>query len=110
MLARTWHLLPVTLWCLILLCTFSCGSKGEYAGLYKSQVAESTRQPEIELKEDGEGIWRIEDNEESFTWYVKGGEIRLNTKQGGVIVAKIKDNTLEIVLPGRKKMSLKKVD
>jgi len=60
------------------------------------------------LKENGEGVWRVEDEEESFSWYVKGDEIRLNTKLGGVIVGEIQDDTLKITLPGGNKMSFKK--
>ena len=98
--------------CVLLIFTFSCGSKDRYAGLYKAQENESQKPSEtyIELKENGEGVWRMEDEEDSFSWYVKGDEIRLNTKAGGIIVAKIQDDTLEIVLPGQKKMSFKKVE
>jgi len=102
----------LALLCVLLISTFSCGLKDRYAGLYKAQENESQKHSEtyIELKENGEGVWRMEDEEDSFSWYVKGDEIRLNTKAGGIIVAKIQDDTLEIVLPGQKKMSFKKVE
>ncbi|UCE33106.1 MAG: hypothetical protein JSV40_07625 [Deltaproteobacteria bacterium] len=51
----------------------------------------------------------MKDEENSFSWYVKGSEIRMNTKAGGIIVAKIQNDTLEITLPAGKKMSFKKV-
>ncbi len=102
---------PNPLWlalvCLLLLFSFSCGSKARYAGLYKAQESESY----IELKENGEGVWRVKDNEDSFSWYVKGDEIRLNTKAGGIIVANIQeDDTLEVTLPGGRKMSFKRIE
>lgn len=78
--------------------------------MYKAQGEESTKDSEIyiELKEDGEGAWRVLDDEVSFTWYLKGDELRLNTKLGGVIVGKIQDDTIEITLPGARTMSFKK--
>jgi len=96
---------------LLLIFALSCGSKARYAGLYKAQENESQKPSEtyIELKENGEGVWRVEDEEDSFSWYIKGDEIRLNTKAGGIIVAKIRNDTLEITLPAGKKMSFKKV-
>ncbi len=103
------HVGPALL-CLLLVFTFSCSSKAEYAGLYKAQETESKKHYEIELNENGDGIWRVEDNEDTFSWYVKGDEIRLNTKAGGVIVAKIQNNTLKIRLPGREKLSFRKVE
>jgi hypothetical protein len=105
---RLW---PVLL-CLLFISTFSCGERERYAGRYSAQGEELPKYAEtyIELKENGEGVWRVEDEEDSFSWYVKGDEIRLNTKAGGIIVAKILDDTLEIVLPGQKKMSFKKVE
>ena len=96
--------------CILLVVAFSCSSKAEYAGIYKTEEAEEEMRSELELKDDGEGYWRVRDNEESFSWYPKGDEIRLNTKKGGVIVAKIQGDVLEITLSGGKKFSFKKID
>ena len=32
-------------------------------------------------------------------WYVKHGELRINTKEGGVIVGKIEKHTIQMTLP-----------
>ena len=47
--------------------------------------------------------------EVTFAWYIKRGELRVNTKGGGVIVGKIDKDTIQITLPGSKIMSFKKV-
>ncbi|MBW2091670.1 MAG: hypothetical protein JRI34_06045 [Deltaproteobacteria bacterium] len=109
---RYWRLLWPALLCLLLIFVFSCGSRAKYAGVYKAQdpVTQKESKTYIELKENGEGAWRVEDDEDSFSWYIKGGEIRLNTKLGGVLVGKMKDDTLEIALPGGKKIFFKKVE
>ena len=100
----------IVLFCLLLIFIFSCSQRSDYAGLYKTQETESKGQSELELNENGEGILRVGDEEESFSWYVKHGTIRLNTKQGGVIVAEIKDDTLKATFPGGRKLSFKKVN
>ncbi|MGD2127342.1 MAG: hypothetical protein PVG99_14775 [Desulfobacteraceae bacterium] len=98
--------------CVLLTLHISCTSKEKYAGTYKAEGAETAGQAEtyIELKENGEGAWRTGDEEVSFTWYLKGGELRLNTKEGGVIVGQIQDGTFQITLPGAMRMSFKKVE
>jgi len=103
------NILRTVLLCVLLIFFLSsCTSKAEFAGIYKTDAAAS-KQSELELKEDGEGIWRVGDNAETFSWYVKGDEIRLNTKKGGVIVAKIHGDTLKIALTPGKVLSFEKV-
>jgi len=87
----------------------SCTPKTEFAGIYRTNTAASEKQSELELKEDGEGIWRVGEDAETFSWHIKGGESRLNTKKGGVIVAKVLENALEIELAPGKKLTFKKV-
>ena len=52
--------------------------------------------------EKGKAIWRIPDNEVSFRWDIKGKEIWLSTKSGGIIIGKIQGDTIEVKLPGAK--------
>ena len=81
---------------------FSCAQKDNYTGTYVPPEALSEHtETSIELKENGIGIWRIRNDEVSFRWDVRGEEIRLHTKSGGIIVGKIQGNTLEIVLQDR---------
>jgi hypothetical protein len=87
-----------------------CASEERFTGTYEAEDSGSSSGAEttLELKENGEGTWRVDDDEVSFSWYVKGDELRFNTKNGGVIVGKIHGDTVEVVLPGDRNMSFKK--
>lgn len=80
-----------------------CGPGERYAGLYLSSAEGSSPQGEIaiELKENGEGIWRTGDHEVTLRWSARGKEVRLHTKEGGIIMGKMKGDTLELTLPKR---------
>jgi hypothetical protein len=95
---------------LVFLFTLSCTSREHYAGTYSSGAPGPPKQPEvvIELKEDGQGLWRTLDQEVSFRWSVRENEIRLHTRDGGIIIGKITGSSLEITLPGRRTVSCKK--
>jgi hypothetical protein len=85
-----------------------CGPGERYAGLYAATGGGGPQQGEtaIELKENGEGIWRTGDHEVSLRWSARGKEVRLHTKEGGIIMGKMKGNTLELILPGERVLSL----
>jgi hypothetical protein len=101
-------LLPL---CLLLVLMGSCESKDKYAGVYKAEAKETPKQAEItvELKANGDGLWRVGDEEVAFSWDIKGGELRVNTKGGGVIIGKIKKDTLQMTLPNMKTLTFKKM-
>jgi len=86
-----------------LIFTWSCESKDKYAGKYMAVDKEAPKQEEIylELKPNGEGLWVVGDKDVSFSWYIKGGDLRVNTKEGGVLVGKIEGSTIKITLPAR---------
>lgn len=105
----------VRLWlcvlCLLLFFIVSCESKDGAIGTYQAAPGDSPKKAEIvmELKANGNGIWRVDDEEVSFAWYVKDGELRVNTKGGGVIIGTMEKDTIHISLPGTKSMAFKKV-
>jgi NOL1/NOP2/fmu family ribosome biogenesis protein len=105
------YLLLMALLCGALLWTLACDSREKVAGTYKAEGAISPKQGEvsIELKEDGEGAWRKGDEEVPLSWYMKGGELRLNTKGGGVLVGKLHGEEIRMTLPGGKILSFRKV-
>jgi len=96
--------------CLLLVLFTSCGSKDQVIGTYKAEAGDSPRQAEIviELKANGAGIWRVSDEEITFAWDLKGKELRVYTKGGGVIVGAVENDTIRISLPGTKIMSFKR--
>jgi len=96
---------------LLLFLMLSCGSRVQSVGTYVSDAADSPRQSEttLELKDSGAGLWKVGDDEVNFSWFMKGDELRVHTKSGGVIVGSIQNNVIRISLPGSKEMSFKKV-
>lgn len=102
-------LLPALL-CLVLTFALSCDRADRYAGMYIAEGAETSEEPEtcIELKNSGQGVWRVLDDEASFRWDVRDNQIRLHTKPGGVIIGKIRGDTLEVALPSRDTRYFKK--
>lgn len=95
--------------CLVMILALGCESKDKYAGVYKAQDPAKQTEIVVELKANGDGLWRVGTEEVTFAWYIKRGELRVNTKGGGVIVGKIDKDTIQITLPGSKTMSFKKV-
>ncbi len=90
----------------------SCQSKNRYVGVYKS---DGQRQIVLELKENGYGTWRMGPDkakngmaEVPFVWYIKRGDLRINTKEGGVIVGKIGRDAIRITLPGLDELTFRK--
>ena len=109
---KTAHLSVVfyVLLCGVLPFVLSCESREKVAGTYKAEEGVSPAEKEVilELKENGEGTWRRGNDEVSFSWYLEAGELRLNTKGGGVLVGRRQEDTIRISLPGGKTVSFRK--
>jgi hypothetical protein len=113
------------LWCITAFCILaaflvSCESRDRYVGIYEAQ-AQGARQGTVvlDLKANGDGAWGVTapgkkdspptgEGEVPFTWYIKRGELRINTKAGGVIVGKINGDTITMTLPGARTLTFKK--
>jgi hypothetical protein len=96
---------------LILILVASCGAKDQLVGSYRAEEKDLSGQVEtmIELKPNGEGTWKSGSEEIPFSWYLKGPELRINTKEGGVIVGGLEKDTIHMTLPGDKKMTFRKI-
>ena len=107
---KRWNYLYPVVICSALIFCFSCGPKERYEGIYQAQDGAPSKYSEsqLELMEEGRAIWRVQDDEVSFRWQVKGSEIWLSAKAGGIIIGNIHDDTIEITLPGTKIMVFKK--
>jgi hypothetical protein len=88
-----------------------CGPSTAQVGTYTAEIKDSPRHNEttLELKETGVGVWRVGDDEVTFSWYVKGNELRLNTRNGGVIVGSLVKGVIHVSLPGSQELFFKKV-
>lgn len=106
-------LLHISIWiaCLFLMGGWGCNSKDRYIGTYQSVKSgpEAKSATVIELNQNGEGLWKRLDEEVPFSWYIKGEEIRINTKDGGIMVGKLKKNEIIMILPGEEEMTFKKI-
>jgi hypothetical protein len=96
----------VSVLCVLLALCLSCESKDKYAGTYQSK--DRPEEVRLELKANGEGLWISGNQEAPFSWYLKSGELRINTKEGGVIVGHIEGNTIKVNIPGKKEMTFQK--
>lgn len=101
-------------WSLMALALFlgACAKEEEVLGIYRPVPGSP---PEytyvtVELKKGGEGVRRVQGGEDhAFNWVVKGKEIRIHTRAGGVIVARPRGDLIEVTFPGRQVVYFKKV-
>ncbi|MGO9020558.1 MAG: hypothetical protein ACLQVJ_19635 [Syntrophobacteraceae bacterium] len=102
----------LVLFCLLLLSAASgCGQGTQHVGTYIAEIKDSPHRSEatLELKESGIGVWKVGDDEITFAWLVRDNELRLNTKNGGVIVGSLDNQIIRVTLPGSKELFFKKV-
>ena len=94
-----------------LLLAMSCQDRGRLSGRYAAGGDENQDSLTIslELMANGQGSWSIEEDNVSFKWELRKGEIWLHTKSGGVIVGKIVGETIKITLPALGEYDFKKV-
>jgi hypothetical protein len=101
------------LWVVGLLVTggLGCNSKEAYIGTY--QAIDSSGLPEggirIELMKNGKGVWKRGDEEVPFSWYIKKDEIRINTKDGGIMIGHFKRKGITMNMPGDVEITFQKL-
>jgi hypothetical protein len=94
----------------------SCESRDRYAGVYQAERSAKQETIILELRGNGDGLWKVASDEAKgtfvevpFSWYIKRGDLRINTKAGGVIVGKIGKDTIQLTLPGFKMLTFRKI-
>ncbi|MGA3084754.1 MAG: hypothetical protein ABSE95_08145 [Thermodesulfobacteriota bacterium] len=90
----------------------ACSKEKEILGTYQAVPDSPPRFAGllVELKKGGEGIRRIKNGEAlAFQWVIKGGEIRIHTRYGGIIVARPKGDLYEVIFPGPQIVYFKKI-
>lgn len=86
----------------------ACSSKDDYIGIYTSVEGTGPTKKEnvIVLMESGQGTWKCcseeSENEVSFSWAIKGKELRIYTKGGGVMTGELMKHSFVMQLPERK--------
>ncbi len=105
----TFLLIAVIMSCLVF--TLSCGERDKWAGKYGSTVSKTQESPAIflELMPNGNGSWATEEDSASFKWEIRGNEVWLRTKSGGIIVGNIKGDSIEVNLPGMDARHFKRI-
>lgn len=94
---------------LIVIGLSACPPPERYEGTYVEVESENSNHPAIvELKDGSEGIYQNQEQEVSFRWSVKGREIRFHTKEGGIVLGEINNDTLTVTLPTGRVMTFKK--
>jgi hypothetical protein len=104
-------LLPVLFCLLFLTAAAGCGPGTQHVGTYIAEIKDSPHRSEttLELKETGTGVWKVGDDEVTFSWYVKGNELRFHTNKGGVIVGSLDNQIIHVTLPGSGELFFRKV-
>ena len=105
---------PIVIFCCLLLSGLvflSCSRRYETAGKYEElNPINKDFSIVLDLKPDGKGVWTAGDEVIDFKWEVRGQDIWLHTKSGGVISGRIvEDNSIDITLPGIGNFFLKRV-
>ncbi|MGA2937631.1 MAG: hypothetical protein ABSF52_11100 [Syntrophobacteraceae bacterium] len=104
-------LLPVLFCVLLFTAAAGCSPRTQLVGTYIAEIKDSPNRGEttLELEEIGTGVWKVGDDEVPFSWHVKGNELRLYTRNGGIIVGNMDNRIIHVTLPGSKELLFRKV-
>ncbi len=87
---------------LMLLATWGCGERDALVGAYQATLAGDSGDvaATLELTADGKGFWSIDTDNAPFRWDIHDDKIRLHTESGGVVEGVLKQDVIEVELPG----------
>jgi hypothetical protein len=94
--------LPIIVLVISLLLTIGCENRDRLIGSYEGYGDKNERILKLHVKfgADGQGSWSIENSTVPFKWEMRGSDIWLHTREGGVVQGRFKGDTIEINLPG----------
>jgi hypothetical protein len=110
--SKTILLITISAALILIAVTAGCNYKDQHIGVYEAVESGGKTSKEkiiIELKEKSIGAWRRSDEEVAFSWSVNKDELRINTRDGGTMVGKIKKKGITMILPGEEEILFKKV-
>jgi hypothetical protein len=89
---------------------WSCGGNEGIPGRYLAELRgeDPPRAVTLELSENGQGTWKISGDQVTFKWEARGREIRLHTREGGVVTGSREDNAIQLRLPGLPPLTFKR--
>lgn len=93
------------LFCATALAGCDTGTKA-LVGTYQAQTRNG--RVTLQMKESGQGVWTVGEDQITFSWHLKGNQLRLYTRNGGVILGALKAGTIQIALPGLHELSFTK--
>lgn len=108
---KTLNRAPLGFLALVLLAFWGCGEADGLEGRYRAEFQDKA-QPQVitlELGRTGQGTWKTGGDQFSFKWEVKGAEVRLHTREGGVLAGRIGNNTIDLQLPGMPSLTFNKM-
>ncbi len=77
-----------------------CTEQPDMVGVYQKVSGETSGTSSIiKLEQNKEGIWEKGIDEIPFNWSIRGNEIRLHSKTGGVIIGRLIEDGFIIELP-----------
>ncbi len=80
---------------------WACTDQRVFEGTYTSNEAAQEGQITLTLCAGGEGTWDASMDTVAFRWKVRGAEIWLHTRTGGVVLGRVLDqNRLSVDVPG----------
>lgn len=109
MKANCHALIGAILGCLLLV--VSCDSRQTYIGTYLApDVGGGPCEPTVvDLRENGEGTWTCNHEEVAFTWYVKDSEIRIHTREGGIMAGVLTENGFFLMMPNEMELRFEQI-
>jgi hypothetical protein len=105
---------PMNRFTLTILVLFSLGGCNQGEGLegrYRAEIREGNqpRLVTLELGINGQGTWKAGGDQVSFRWEVSGAEVRLHTREGGVLLGRVGENLIAMTLPGMPRLTFRKM-